>query len=110
MLEVVEARKVALAQDDWLPARTCAERHQDRAIRVGLVLLPAEPHGGILDRAVDVIDDGNRLPGGRGGDEGTEPAFADQGPAALAGTDEVDHVHARPGQLRELEPSLDPPE
>ena len=32
-----------------------------------------------------------------------KPAFADQRPAALAGADEIDHVNARLGQLRELE-------
>ena len=110
MVEIIEAGEVAAGQHDRLPAGRRAERDQHRAVLLGQIFRAAEPDGRVRDRAIALIDDGDDLPRGARGDERPQPALADQRPAALAGADEVDDVHARLVQLRELELASHPPQ
>ena len=94
-------------EDDRLPARLMRERNRDLARLVGGVLVPAQQNLRVIDLLILLVEHREDLPGRSGANHEFQLSFANQRPAAAAIADEIDNVHARLLQFRELEATTD---
>src|SRR5205823_10415426 len=81
VVDGVEGGEVAAGQAHRAAARLGRERYDGPAVGVARVLRVRHPHDGVRHRLVRLVDHGDDLPGGPGGDHGTQPALPHQSAA-----------------------------
>ena len=94
VLQLAQAGEIAFGEDDGARAGGRAEGHVDGSVLVGGVVHLPEPHLRIVHRGVGVVEHADLVASRGVGDQGMQPPLADQCPAVLAVTDEIDHIHA----------------